>query len=193
VATDAAALVRRIAARAASDLRLEGPLQVIHRDPFRVLIAGSLPLAIAARPLQIRLRGGGVIDLGTALPQVHGAARAVRGLVAASMIEDLMRRVKTLGENPELRVRVIALSQAHNVVSEYTALLATETDADYQRPTSGQQWQRMTTRVGDDLPTPSFQSTPEPHEWAMIGIGLALLLAMRRRQLSSARIRARVE
>lgn len=179
--TAPAALARRIAARAVVEPGLDAAsLRVVQRDADRLLVAGILPGASLAGPLTLRLRGGArEVRL---VPREAGAAgRALRGLVAASAIAELMRRVKTLGESAELRAKVIALSLAHNVVSEYTALLATETDADYRRPTSGQSWQRMTPRVGDDLPSPSFQSTPEPHEWAMIAIGAAILFALRRR------------
>jgi hypothetical protein len=186
--TAPAALARRIAARAVVEPGLEdaAPLRVIQRDAARLLVAGILPAASLAGPLTLGLRGGArEVRL---VPREAGAAgRALRGLVAASAIANLMRRVKTLGESAELRAQVIALSVAHNVVSEYTALLATETDADYRRPTSGQSWQRMTPRIGDDLPSPSFQSTPEPHEWAMIALGAAILFALRRRLRPGAR------
>jgi len=82
----------------------------------------------------------------------------------------------------KLRPRIVALSRRHRVASEYTAYLVTETDADYLRPTSGQKWQRQVKRMGDDAPSPSsFHSTPEPHEVLLVGLGLLLLWAARRR------------
>ena len=93
-----------------------------------------------------------------------------------------MHRIKLFGEQEALRTEVVKLSKTHNVLSEYTALLATETDADYLRQTSGRKWQRKMHDIGDDLPNASFDSTPEPHEWALIGMALFMLVVMRCRR-----------
>ena len=92
-----------------------------------------------------------------------------------------MRRIKVVGEEPALRQAVVKLSRAHNILSEYTALLATESDAQYDNPTSGRKWQRQTPGFGDDLPSTSFHSTPEPHEVLLMGLALMTLWAARRK------------
>ena len=153
----------------------EGEALVLRADGTRLLVAGS----VAGDPeaARVALEGAEVrLPLDGEAP-----ADAVGGLYGATAIAARMRSIKVLGETEARRAEVVALSKRHHVLSEYTALLATETDEDYARPTSGQKWQRSPSRIGDDLPPTSFQSTPEPHEWAMIGIGLIMLLYARRR------------
>jgi len=155
----------------------QGDVQVLRREPGRLLVAGRV--AKGTRLVELRLRPAGTLHH---LDLPPAQARAARGLWAASAIQRTMRRIKLFGEQEPLRRKVVKLSVTHNVLSEYTALLATETDADYSRKTSGRKWQRKPRDVGDDLPA-TFDSTPEPHEWALIGVGLALLALIRRRQI----------
>ena len=117
------------------------------------------------------------IDLSASAGESTGAGV----LYAAAAIEDLMRRIKVVGEEPALRQAVVKLSRAHNVLSEYTALRATETDAQFNNPTSGRKWQRKTPGFGDDLPSNSYSSTPEPHEVLLVGLALLALWTARRR------------
>lgn len=153
----------------------DGEALVLRADGARLLVAGSV--TDETKAAWIALEGATVrLPLDGEAP-----ADAVGGLFGAAAIAARMRAIKILGETEERRAEVVALSRRHHVLSEYTALLATETDADYARPTSGQKWQRTPRRIGDDLPPTSFQSTPEPHEWALIGIGLIMLLYARRR------------
>jgi hypothetical protein len=180
---DLAALGRRLlrlAPRQGVQLEGQGAAHLVERDGGRLLIAGSVPAE--RRTLTVRPAGGAWTTI--SLPNDATEGAAVSAVYASAAIEANMRRIKLFGETGELRGGVVRLSRQHNVVSEYTALLATETDADYLRPTSGREWQRMTPKVADDLPS-GFQSTPEPHEWALIGIGLALLWLARRRWLGA--------
>ena len=173
-----ASLAARLARLQSNDgvtMQGEGAVQVLRREPGRLLVAGRVPAS--ARQVELRLTGAQSVHRLRFPPQ---QARAARGLWAAAKIQRTMHRIKLFGEQVALRQEVVKLSRTHNVLSEYTALLATETDADYQRKTSGRSWQRKTPDVGDDLPDASFDSTPEPHEWALIGIALLMLVAMRR-------------
>jgi len=117
------------------------------------------------------------VDLSTA----GGQGKGPGVLYASAAIDDLMRRIKVVGEEPALRQAVVKLSKDHNVLSEYTALLATETDAQFNNPTSGRKWQRKTPGFGDDLPSNSYSSTPEPHEVLLVGLALLALWTARRR------------
>jgi len=139
------------------------------------LVAGMVPAAHAG-PVQLAV-GGQRITVATA-----GAVpcRGASALFGAAAIERRMREIKAFGETEPLRSEVVRLSKSHRVLSEYTALLATETDADYDRPTSGAKWRRPPPpAIADDLPR--LSSTPEPHEWALIGLALVGLLWARRR------------
>ncbi len=170
------ARLARLRGAAAVTLKGEGELRVLRREPGRLLVVGRVPAG--ARWLRLQVAGA------PAAVQVEvpsREARAVRGLWAAASIQAVMRRVKLFGEEEKLRRKVVSLSRTHNVLSEYTALLATETDADYGRKTSGRKWQRKVKKMGDDLPAPSFDSTPEPHEWALMGVALMILLVLGRR------------
>lgn len=152
-------------------------LEVLRSAPDHLLVAGQLPTGDRARSLKISVTPSHQVSL--ELPAVgHGSAP--RALWAASRIETLYRRIKLFGAEEALRRRIVELSQRHRVVSEYTAFLVTETDADYDRKTSGRTWQRRVSRLGDAR-APSFHSTPEPHEWALIGLGLLLVAWARRR------------
>ena len=153
-----------------------GKAHVIERRGGSVLVVGSVPEDSAAS-LELQLAGQSAPQK---LPWPAGEAarvNGVRGLWASAAMGQTMRQIKLFGENDTLRSRVVAISRAHNVLSEYTALLATETDQDYLRPTSGRKWQRKAPAVSTDLPPPGgFGSTPEPHEWALMAIMLAMLL-----------------
>lgn len=147
----------------------------------RVLVAGRVPST--TRALQVLLADGRrhTVQLpGPADPRPQ--ARDAGALWAHAEIGRLMEQIKLFSDEEKLRPRIVALSKQHRVASEYTAYLVTETDADYLRPTSGQQWQRQVKRMGDDAPPPhGFHSTPEPHEVLLVGLGLLLLWAARRR------------
>lgn len=160
----------------------------------RLLVAGRVPAAAWAgraggrRALRVLLGDGSGHDLelpaasGVSLPAASGESVPAAGAVwADAAIARLMQQIRLFGEEELLRPQIVALSQRHNVASEYTAYLVTETDADYLRPTSGQQWQRQVQRLGDDAPPGGFHSTPEPHEVLLVGLGLLLLWAARRR------------
>ena len=166
----------RLRGAAGVSLTGAGKLRVLRREPGRLLVTGQVPAT--ARWLQLQVTGAPAVTQ-VEIPSANTAA--VRGLWAAATIHTVMRRIKLFGEEEKLRLEVVKLSKTHNVLSEYTALLATETDADYKRKTSGRKWQRKVKQVGDDLPAPSFDSTPEPHEWALMGIALLVLLALGRR------------
>jgi hypothetical protein len=180
--TDLSALATRLASLSREEvpeLVGGGALHVVRREATRLLVTGAVQAADEKRPSQVTLRASGQpvpLELPAAL-QVPG----VRGLFAAAEIEARMRRIKLFGEVPEVREEVVRLSVQHNVLSEYTALLATETDADYLRQTSGQKWQRTRNRVEDELPSASFQSTPEPHEYALLALALMCLVVAKRR------------
>jgi hypothetical protein len=154
----------------------KGHVVLAGRAPGRLLVAGSLPAATSQALL--RLHTGEALWL--SLPE-HQDAPAAVALYGAAAIEQQMGRIRLFGETPELRAQVVRLSLRYKVVSEYTALLATETDADYQRPTSGEPWQRSLPRAGDDLAPPSFQSTPEPHQILLVVVALVLLGVRSRR------------
>lgn len=110
----------------------------------------------------------------------HGPAT----LWGAAEIAVLQQEIRLFGQEERLRPRIVALSQRLRVASEYTALLVTEKDADYDRPTSGRVWQRRVQRMGQNVPAPlSYHATPEPHEWAMIALALVMLYASRRHRL----------
>ena len=179
VASLATRLARLQGARGVT-LQGAGSVRVLWREPGRLLLAGRVPASAGAVTLRLT-RTGALHELGLPPHQV----RAARGLWAASAIQGTMDRIRLFGEEEALRQKVVKLSQTHNVLSEYTALLATETDADYGRKTSGRTWQRKTRQVSDNLPNPSFDSTPEPHEWALIGIAIFALLVMGRRKRRS--------
>lgn len=156
-----------------------GEVHLISRDSSGLLLA----LRVPESSTQAEVLLGPALSQAVRIPlppveeQVSGAA----ALFAAASISRLMERIKIEGEEPELRKAVIGLSMAHGVMSEYTALLATETDADYLRETSGQTWQRRTPGFGDDLPDPTFHSTPEPHEIVLLGLALLALIVARKR------------
>jgi hypothetical protein len=153
-------------------------LTIVRADPHRLLVTGDLPANARVQTIQIRADGR-THRLG--LPSQPSTSRPAEGLWAKAAIEQLMDRIKLFGEENATIDRIIALSQAHGIASEYTALLVTETDADYQRPTSGRRWQRQTRHVGDDMPPGGFSSAPEPHEYALIALALFLLHYARRR------------
>ena len=142
------------------------------------------PRRTAAHPLGITID-----DKQLQLSLGEPASKSARQLWATARIARLTDRIKLFGEASALVDETILLSKQHNVVSEYTALLVTETDADYERQTSGRKWQRqLPPRVGDNLPSGplpkdpfGFHSTPEPHEYAMIALALAMLFCARRR------------
>lgn len=119
---------------------------------------------------------------GVLLPtRPNDVSREVRGvgaLWATAEIDQLMRQIRLFGDEAVIRPQISALSQRFRVVSEYTAMLVTETDADYNRPTTGRKWQRQVHGMGED--TPSFHSTPEPHELLLIGLALLFFAAARR-------------
>jgi Ca-activated chloride channel homolog len=146
-------------------------------SPQRVLVAGRLPAGANNAPLRISLSDGSSHEL--RLPA--GDVRAAGALWANAEIGRLMQQIKLFNEEDALRPQIIALSKEHRVASEYTAYLVTETDADYLRPTSGRKWQRQVQRMGDGAPQSSFHSTPEPHEVLLVGLGLLLVWAARRR------------
>jgi Ca-activated chloride channel family protein len=187
---DLAALARRLLARpqprsaralAAGALVDGASLHVLPGASRRqVLVAGRVPAGLGS--LQVSLADGRRRSLelpGPADPRAQ--ARDAGALWAHAEIGRLMERIKLFSEEDKLRPRIVALSRRHRVASEYTAYLVTETDADYLRPTSGRKWQRRVRRMGDDAPAPSFHSTPEPHEVLLVGLGLLLLWAARRR------------
>jgi hypothetical protein len=186
-ASERGELARRLATRRLRTVpRLACPrcsLHVLRAAGGGMLVAGAAPAS--ARSVVVELDRPGrreTLDLGRST-----GFRAVQGLFGAAAVAARMREIKLLGETEARRRAVVALSKRHNVMSEYTALLATETDADYLRPTSGRKWQRRTPGADlGDLPPTSFNSTPEPHEWALIGLGLVILLLVRRRGWSRA-------
>lgn len=183
VENDLSTLARRLInlpARLAVEVQgHKGEAHIISRSGGRLLLALRLPAGVD-RPT-VRLLGGGgrqvQLDLSASATDVRGAGV----LYAAAAIDGLMRKIKLIGEEPALREAVVKLSQQHMVLSEYTALLATETDAQFNNPTSGRKWQRKTPGFGDDLPSNSFHSTPEPHEWALIGLAMLALMAARKK------------
>jgi Ca-activated chloride channel family protein len=190
-ATGVETLVRRLLARPqprtaralAAGVPIEGAsLHVLPGASLkRVLVAGRVPST--TRELQVLLADGRrhAVELpGPADPGPQ--ARDAGALWAHAEIGRLMQQIKLFSEEDKLRPRIVALSKRHRVASEYTAYLVTETDADYLRPTSGRKWQRQVKRMGDGAPPPSsFHSTPEPHEVLLVGLGLLLLWAARRR------------
>ena len=157
-----------------------------------VLRRGAGSLILAAR---IDSKSAGTAGAGTALvlrsegttsgSTLRSVAHGPRTLWGAAEIATLERQIRLFGQAEQIRPRIVALSQRLRVASEYTALLVTEKDADYKRPTSGRVWQRRVQQLGAHTPAPlSYHGTPEPHEWALIAIGLALLLWDRRRGLA---------
>ena len=156
-----------------------GEAYILSRDAGRLLLALRVPLGVD-RP-RVILAGAGERELEIDLTASPASDSGAAVLYAAAAIDDLMRRIKVVGEEPALRQAVVNLSRAHKVLSEYTALLATETDAQYDNPTSGRKWQRQTPGFGDDLPSTSFHSTPEPHEVLLMGLALMALWAARRK------------
>ncbi|MCK5799392.1 MAG: hypothetical protein KAI47_19510, partial [Deltaproteobacteria bacterium] len=162
----------------------QGPLEIIRVDTDSLLVAGQAPRD--ARHVKIAIDATHHLRLD--LPKSPGdpaatssTSRAPRSLWAAARIDSLFRQIKLFGESQTLRRRIVALSKTNRVASEYTAFLVTETDADYKRPTSGRLWQRKVHRVADNIP-PHFNATPEPHEWALIALGLLLIAIMSRRR-----------
>jgi Mg-chelatase subunit ChlD len=175
------ALAAQLARHARPGVRVAGRGQafLLRVDADRVLVTGAVPAAATAVELEL-VPGRERVALELTEPSAEPAA--LHGVLGAAAIAKRMREIKLLGEDEPRRGAVVALSLRHHVVSEYTALLATETDADYARPTSGQKWQRQPApNIGDNLPPAQLNPTPEPHEWALIGLGLALLLWARRR------------
>ena len=169
----------RLARLLAGETQIQGAsLHVLSgASPQRVLVAGRLPAGANNAPLRISLSDGSSHEL--RLPA--GNVRAAGALWADAEIRRLMQQIKLFNEEDALRPQIIALSKEHRVASEYTAYLVTETDADYLRPTSGRKWQRQVQRMGDNAPSNSFHSTPEPHEVLLVGLGLLLVWAARRR------------
>ncbi len=167
---------RRVAATLPDDT---GEVQVLSRDAGRLLLALRLPLASATAT--VRLHAEQPWDLPLDLRRATTGVRGAGALVASASISALMRKIKLVGEEPALRESIVKLSKDHMVLSEYTALLATETDAQYNNPTSGRKWQRQTPGFGDDLPSTSFGSTPEPHEIMLIGLAMLALMAARKK------------
>lgn len=183
-ATDLQALAARLATlpprQSAALQNSQGTLHVLRRESGRMLVAGNVPLQEASAPLEVQIFGMArpvMLRLPSATDQVQGA----RGLWALATMDRLMQRIKLFGETSDLRQEIVRLSKSHNVLSEYTALLATETDADYLRATSGRKWQRKVHKIGDNLPSTNFHSTPEPHEYALMMVGMILLLLARKR------------
>jgi hypothetical protein len=80
--------------------------------PLRVRIGDRAPLALAAKPADRPLLE-------------RGWARA--------KIASLEAEERDHGKSPELERRIVDLSTSHRVLSEYTALLVLETEADYAR------------------------------------------------------------
>lgn len=148
---------------------------VLRIEPFRVLVAGRIEGG-QARRIELGLTDGSAATLALA---DGGRARAAAALWAGAEIARLEQRVRLFGDEAIHRPTIVELSRRYRVASEYTAFLVTETDADYARPTSGRKWQRQVRKMGED--TPSFHSTPEPHEWALIGLCLLMLWVARRR------------
>ena len=168
------------AAAAASAPNARAEVDLVSRGPASLVVTGSVPRDQRSTPLSLTdLSTGKTLTISLSVD--HLEAAGVSGLYASAAITRLTRRIKVLDAEQELRPAVVALSKTHNVVSEYTALLATDTDADYNRPTSGRTWQRKVRRVDDNLPSTEFHSTPEPHEWALILLALAALVVANRR------------
>ncbi len=166
-----------------------GELELLRVDSDHLLVAARVPAS--ASKLEVRLAGQTLqLPLGHRLADQEGAPRqqarppnatapGPRALWAAARIDRLYQQIRLFGETEALRRQIVALSRRHRVASEYTAFLVTEKDADYQRRTSGRVWQRKVKRLDDG--TPSFHSTPEPHEWALLALGvLFIALASRR-------------
>ena len=175
-----AAVLVKLQARPSAHLKgSTGEAYILSRDAGRLLLALRVP-AGADRAV-VTLSGARERTVAINLVATRPDASGVGVLFASAAIEDLMRRIKLVGEEPALRQAVVKLSRAHNVLSEYTALLATETDAQYNNPTSGRKWQRKTPGFGDDLPSTSFHSTPEPHEVLLVGLVLMALWTARRK------------
>lgn len=154
--------------------RLEGgpEAHVIHRGAAMQVVTVELPAGKTAT-----LRIGGVEHALDPREVVHGPAT----LWGAAQIAKLQQKIRLFGEDQSWRRSIVALSKDLRVASEYTALLVTEKDADYDRPTSGRIWQRRVHRMGEGVPAPmNYHATPEPHEWAMIALALAMIFASRR-------------
>ena len=149
-----------------------GELHLVSAGAHRLIVTGKRCVEKCTSPAG-RLPGGFF------LPPADGEIRGVGALWATAEIDQLMRQIRLFGDEMTIRPQITALSKRFRVVSEYTAMLVTETDADYQRPTSGRKWQRNVHGMGED--TPSFHSTPEPHEWALVMLAL-FFVAFARRQ-----------
>jgi hypothetical protein len=135
VASDGAAVVdRRLEAETRSNLAVavEGatwsyPAKLDGVQPGDdVLVYAELP---EGAPLRIRLGDRAPIALATK-PADH--ALLERGWARAK-IASLEDEEREHGKSPELERRIVDLSTSHRVLSEYTALLVLETEADYAR------------------------------------------------------------
>jgi Ca-activated chloride channel family protein len=167
----------------------ETPMHLLSAGPHRLLVAGRIPSSNAGW-LTLAPADDRSVDL--VLPGSPRAAPGAAALWANAEIDHLERRIKVFNEEEQLRERVVELSRRYRVASEYTAFLVTETDADYLRPTSGRKWQRQVQQMGDGASAPAsssspFHSTPEPHEYALMILGMILLLTARRRGWIGAR------
>jgi hypothetical protein len=132
----------------------------VHKTP-RVVVEGGQPIRLHPRAM------------------VHGPLT----LWGARQIGRLEREIKLFGQEDELRPKIVSLSKRLRIASEYTALLVTETDAQYKLSTSGRKWQRRVRKMGDNVPGPiNYHATPEPHEWAMLAIGLVMLFFWHRKR-----------
>ncbi len=160
------------------------PLRILSHNAHGLLVSGwvdttgALPaLRIGSAPaIPLAISPLSSLSIKTGPKTVQG----VSAMAASAEMAALFERMRTLGESSALRKRIIGLSQRYRVASEYTAFLVTETDADYDRPTSGRVWQRQVGRMGDRVPTVSFQSTPEPHEWALILLAMLIVVGTQR-------------
>ncbi len=116
-------------------------------------------------PIATRLRGG--LQQDSSVPTVAAPGPLLARALVSSKI-DALTAAHSAAEDPskkaDLRKRIVALSQNHRVISDFTAMLVLETEWDYRRFNIDRDAVVDILVVGDDGASrvPRSRSTPQP-------------------------------